>query len=925
MAKRKTKVQRQAALTTGDSTQSESTTTPVEAVADRQEAAPTEAQAPAVEEAPIAEAPPQQPVAEARTAGAVRPWFPEDRGLGIAGTARKPGAPGTRVATGPEVRVVRLERGAVAATRPAPPAPGAEKPAGGWPARLGNNAAAQRPVATGQRTVRHVGTATRGGLEAGTASTPLAVAPALPQREEQRPAAAQPGRPVVHVSISQAAAAGGQTIRPFAPTVPTHVATVARQSAPAAAPEKKRREVAPAVPLSIPDADATFLAVQGLGTPSCIRRVEKAVAAVPGVTSVEANLAAGLVAISPAGADRTAVQSALAGAGHPAREGAPDAATSLRQARRLGLAAGATLGLGIVAWGAGRTAGSDLLASAIAVGAFATAWPVVQAALRHLVRGRPAAEILPVAAALATLVAAQLAPGPSPALATLPLAVHLTIAALARLAGARALQVIEALRAALPGGEARPGALLEIAAGGVVPADGRLLAPAILDERPVGGDDDVERLAGEVVSAGAVAPQGAAIEVTTATARSRMARGLRIAERALATRPSGTPAQVAATLLVPAALAAAGAAAVLAGPWTAAALLAAAAPLSLGVVASLASAAGVTRAAARGVAVRSSAALERAAATRVVLLDKTATLTRGDAAVLELLVKPGRDARVVLAAATAAEAGVDHGIARALASHARDLQVEVPAATGRRHEAGLGVQAQVAGQRVTVGSAHFAASCGVDLGLLVQTVDDLARRGRTPLVVAFEEEAVAVLGIAETPRESARQAMGSLELLDLDLRVASGDATPSVQWLAEAIGLDKRVARGDLSPAQKKALVDELRGYGPCLVAGASAVDADALAAADLAVAAGTDPAAEAAAGALLLRQDPHGVVELIRAGRASRRGRNVGTVAGLFGNGLAIALAATGGVGVGGAAALALTGSLVALAAAASPWVRVR
>jgi P-type E1-E2 ATPase len=213
----------------------------------------------------------------------------------------------------------------------------------------------------------------------------------------------------------------------------------------------------------------------------------------------------------------------------------------------------------------------------------------------------------------------------------------------------------------------------------------------------------------------------------------------------------------------------------------------------------------------------------------------------------------------------------------------------------------------------------------VDLGLLVQTVDELARRGRTPLVVAFDGEAVAVLGIADTPRESARQAMGSLELLQLDIHIASGDASPAVQWLAEAIGLDKRVARGDLSPEQKKALVEELRSEGPTLVAGASAVDAEALAAADLAVAASTAPAVEAAAGALLVRQDPQGVVELIRAGQATRRGRALATAAGIAGNGAAMALAATGGIGVAGAAILGLCASLLSLGAAASPWVRIR
>ena len=888
-----------------------------------------------------------------RSAGRrLQPWFgDEGKGLGIAGTARKPGAPGTHVVPG--VRVVRVDRHGA---RPAAEPSAAERPVrqegaastpSDRPARHVGSAQADRPVrhvgtasstpagrpvrhvgaASADRPVRHVGTASstpaerpvrQVGAAGGASAAPAARA------AEAAPASSE-ARPVVHVSLSQAAAAGHQTLRPLSPAAPTAVATVTRATA-APAKEKPRREAAPVEPLPVPTAEALFLAVQGLGTPACRARVERAIRAVPGVTEVDANLAAGIVAVVPATVDRAAVEAALVAAGHPARPGTPDAGALRQQARARAIAAGATAAVGIAAQIALVAIGDRLVASLVAAAALATAWQVTGPALRHLVRLRPATELLPVAATLAILAAAQIAPDGSPALAALPLAIHLAVAALGDLAGARALGVIGRLRAALPSGDApAPGTKVEVPAGGVLPADGRLLADAVLDERAIGGDEDVERLAGESVAAGAIARDGALLVVEDGRERRRVARGLRVAERALATRPGGTPAQALSVLLVPAALAAAVAAWLTAGPWAAAALLAGASPLGLGLSAALATAAGVTRAALRGVAVRSAATLERAARTRVVLLDKTSTLTRGDAAVLELLPKPGRDPREVLAAAAAAEAGVDHGIARALARHARDLGVEIPAATDHRHAPGLGVSARVGGVEVHVGSAQYAARCGVDLGLLVQTVGELAGRGRTPVVVAFGAEAVAVLGIAETPRESARQAVASMELLDLQLHVGSGDATAAVQWLTEAIGLDKRIARGDLSPAAKKELVDELRSTGPCLVAGASAVDAEAMAGADLAIAAGTDPKVESVAGALLVRHDPQGVVELIRAGRATRRGRRAATLFGLAANAGAMGLAAAGSVGVGGAAALGLVGSVLALGAAASPWVRVR
>lgn len=875
----------------------------------------THEQAPAPPE-PQAAAEPARPAAPVPA-----PWFGDPGSLGIAGAARRPGAPGTNVVARPEVRVIKVERPALRSYGEERAARAKAEPKA-EPAAAAPASAPAAPAVVARPRPAPVATAVP--------------APAVPKPEPvaKLEAAAAPAeaasaeRPVVRVSIAQAAAAGNQTLRPLAPTVRTSVPTVARPAAtPAAAQrEVKRREVAPAVPLALPDADATFLAVHGLGTPSCVARVERLVRGVPGVSEVEANLAAGLVAVAPSSIGRAAVEAALADAGHPADPAAPNAAEAKARARKLALSAGATAGVAIAAHVALRLTGSPVVGAVVTLLALATAWSVVGPALRHLVRGRLSAELLPLAATLAILAASLLSPGPSAALAVFPLVAHLAVAALATLGSARALRLIEELRAVLPTGDApKPGSRVEVGAGEVIPADGRLIEPAILDERPVGGDDDVERLIGESVAAGAIATNGAVIKIEPTAGRSRVARGLRVAERALATHPTGTISQVASRLVVPVALVAAIAAGWTSGLWAAAAVLAGAAPLALGLAGSLASAAGVTRAAQRGVAVRSSEALERAGRTRVVLLDKSTTLTRGDAAVLELLVKPGRDPRQVLAAAAAVQHGVDHGIARALTAHARDLHVDVPEAKDRRYEQGLGTVARVDGREVVVGSAHFAVRSGVDLGLLVQTVDELARRGRTPLVVAEDGEAVAVMGIADTPRESARQAMGSLELLDLDIHVASGDAAPAVQWLAEAIGLDKRVARGDLSPEAKKALVQELRADGPTLVAGASAVDVEALAAADLAVAAGSGPAVEAAAGALLVRQDPQGVVELVRAGRATRRGRALATAAGLAGNAAAMTLAATGELGVAGAAILGLCASLLSLGAAASPWVRIR
>lgn len=815
----------------------------------------------------------------------VEGWIAGGRsGLGIAGTARRPGAPGTHVI---------------------PTAPRGE----GAPKRV----------------VRHVGVASRDGLRLREER------PAGARQEEKAGAEAgaeekpKTERPVVRVTLSQAAAAGNQTLRPLSPTVRTP-ATVARQPAARveAAPARKK-ELAPPVPLEVPDPDAMLLSVEGPGSPPCVTGIEKAVRAVSGVTEVDANLAAGTVAVVPARVDRAAVEAALAQAGHPARSPEADAATHARTARKLGLAAGLALGLAIASQILLSTLESQAAATLVAAAALGAAWPILGSALRHAIRLQPVPEQLPIVAALVTLAAALLGTGVSPAVAALPLALHLALAALAAGATSLVLRGPESLRAAVPEGPLpAAGSEVEVPPGQPIPADGILLRPTLLDERPLGGDEDVERLVGEPVVAGAIAMEGARIAIPPTPAR-RVAVGEQIASRALATRPAGTLSQLAATWIVPVALVASLAAFFVGGPLAAAAVLAGASPLGLALAAPLSAVAAISRAAVRGVAVRSSAVLDRAASIRTVLFDRNPTLTRGDAAVLELVAKPGRTAHELLALAAGAEKGLEHALARALVAHAADLRVEVPSARDRKVVAGLGVEAKIGGAEVLVGSARHLADRGVDPGLLAQTAAELAARGRTPLYVAIDGETAGVIGVAETPHESARQAMASLELLGVDFHVASGDASASVQWLAEAIGLDRRLASGELGLEEKRRWIATLREQGPCLLIAGSPVDADLLPAADLTLAAGGGPAVEEKAGAWLIRRDPRGVVELLRAGRAASRGRRLATLAALVASAAAMALGFAGSVGVAGAALLSFGGSLVALVAAAAPWVRVR
>ena len=200
-----------------------------------------------------------------------------------------------------------------------------------------------------------------------------------------------------------------------------------------------------------------------------------------------------------------------------------------------------------------------------------------------------------------------------------------------------------------------PGDRLLVGAGGIVPVDGRLLSPAVLDESALTGESrPAERIAGEDVRSGVVnAGQPIELVATAAAAESTYAGVVRLVEQAQASSaPFVRAADRFAVLFVPLTLVLAAAAwALAADPVRAVAVLVVATPCPLLLAAPIAIMSGLSRAARIGVVVKGGGALERLAAGRVMLFDKTGTLTRGRPGLADVVTGGRPDGRGRAAAA----------------------------------------------------------------------------------------------------------------------------------------------------------------------------------------------------------------------------------------------------------------------------------
>jgi heavy metal translocating P-type ATPase len=418
---------------------------------------------------------------------------------------------------------------------------------------------------------------------------------------------------------------------------------------------------------------------------------------------------------------------------------------------------------------------------------------------------------------------------------------------------------------------------LVVGSGEIVPVDGRLAAPAVLDESALTGEAlPARRRAGEDVRSG-VANAGPATELiaTAVAAESTYAGVVRLVRQAeAASAPFVRVADRFAVAFVPLTLVLAGAAWLLSGePVRAVAVLVVATPCPLLLAAPIAIMSGLSRAARAGVVVKGGSAMERLAAGQVLLFDKTGTLTRGRPVVTDVVTAdPAADSDDVLALAASLDQSSAHVLAAAIVAAARERDLALHAAQQVTEHAGYGVAGRVGNRSVRLGKASF-----VVPGRPPAWVRHARRRaaldGSLTVFVAIDGVPAGVLLLEDPLRPDAPRMVRALRAAGLNRVVlVTGDRADTAETVGRIVGVDAVHAERD--PADKLAIVRSEQSRAPTIMAGDGINDAPALAAAGVGVALaarGATVAAEAADVVLISdRIDP--LADAILIARRSRR-----------------------------------------------------
>ncbi|WP_371340481.1 Zn(II)/Cd(II)/Pb(II) translocating P-type ATPase ZntA [Klebsiella quasipneumoniae] len=686
--------------------------------------------------------------------------------------------------------------------------------------------------------------------------------------------------------------------------------------------------------------------VAGMDCAACARKVETAVRQVPGVSQVQVLFATEKLLVNAEGDVRAQVEQAVRQAGYTLRDADAPASEKTQGSRlRDNLPLLTLVIMMALSWGleqANHPAGQLAFVATTLVGL----WPVARQALRLIKSGSWfAIETLMSVAAIGALFIGATAE------AAMVLLLFLIGERLEGWAASRARQGVSALMALKPDTairlrngvretvaqrDLRPGDVIEVAAGGRLPADGQLLSPfASFDESALTGESvPVERQAGERVAAGATSVDRLVqLTVISEPGDSAIDRILKLIEEAEERRAPierfidrfsriYTPAIMVVALLVAIVPPLFFASAWLPWIYKGLTLLLIGCPCALVISTPAAITSGLAVAARRGALIKGGAALEQLGQVRQVAFDKTGTLTVGQPQVTSVIATAENDDNALLALAAAVEQGSSHPLAQAIVREAQRRQLSIPLASGQRALAsgqralaGSGIEAEVNGSRILICAASKAAPAEYEA-----QIQQLESAGQTVVLVMRGETLLGILALRDTLRDDARQAVDALHQLGVQGVILTGDNPRAAAAIASELGLEFRAG---LLPADKVEAVMALNADAPLAMVGDGINDAPAMKAATIGIAmgSGTDVALETA-DAALTHNRLTGLAQMISLARATHANirQNIAIALGLKGIFLVTTLLGLTGLWL---AVLADTGATVLVTANALRLLR--
>ncbi len=268
-------------------------------------------------------------------------------------------------------------------------------------------------------------------------------------------------------------------------------------------------------------------------------------------------------------------------------------------------------------------------------------------------------------------------------------------------------------------------------------------------------------------------------------------------------------------------------------------------PCALGLATPVAIMVASGRGAKDGILFKTAASLETLGKVKIVLLDKTGTITKGEPQVTDIVAKT--DEKELLEIAYSLEKLSEHPLGKAIVGYCEEKAVDLKEVKNFSAAPGNGVVGEINGEKVFGGSARF---IGEIIGIsdeILSLSDSFLNQGKTVLYFAKDKTLLGFIAVADVIKEESRETVLGLQKIGIEVVMLTGDNEKTAKAIGDSVGVNKIYA--GVMPQDKERIVREYKAKGKTAMVGDGINDALALTSADVGVAigAGADVALDAA------------------------------------------------------------------------------
>ncbi len=316
-------------------------------------------------------------------------------------------------------------------------------------------------------------------------------------------------------------------------------------------------------------------------------------------------------------------------------------------------------------------------------------------------------------------------------------------------------------------------------------------------------------------------------------------------------------------------------------------------PCALGLATPVAIMVGNGMGAKNGILFKTAVSLEETGKTRIVTLDKTGTITRGEPKVTDVLPAEGISEEELLTMAYTLEQKSEHPLAKAVLEEAQSRELTPRTITDFTALPGNGLSGKTEGSSLLGGSYTFIREKIEENGeKLQQQAEQLAKQGKTPLLFVRDGKLLGMIAVADVIKEDSPQAIAELQNMGIKVVMLTGDNEQTARAIGKQAGVDEVIA--GVLPDGKEQVISSLKQQGKTIMVGDGINDAPALTRADIGIAigAGADIAMDAA-DIVLMKSRLSDIPAAIRLSRATLKNIHENLFWAFFYNVIGIPLAA--------------------------------